>query len=157
MPGKIDRLRVLDDLVTPDLWPDIRQRQPSISPEPPTSPTRRLMTALVALAAAVAGSLVVIGAFSGERADRPLSRPSTERIVFSGGDGDAQLDLLSMSADGSDVRQLTDTPASEEEPTVSPDGSRLAFAFANPAIRRRGSSASWMTVARTEERSPELA
>ena len=48
------------------------------------------------------------------------------RIVFaSNRDGD--WDIYSMDANGNNLLQLTDDPASEEEPAVSPDGRRIAF------------------------------
>jgi Tol biopolymer transport system component len=134
MPSKVERLHVIDELATPDLWPDIRKREPGGEPEGPgpLPPARRLLAAIVALGVAAAGTLVVIRAFTGDEPNRPLTAPGAGRIVFSGGGGDAQVDLFSMHPDGSDVRQLTDTPASEEQPAPSPDGSRLAFAVREP-------------------------
>jgi Tol biopolymer transport system component len=134
MPSKVERLHVIDELATPDLWPDIRKREPGGEPEGPgpLPPARRLLAAIVALGVAAAGTLVVIRAFTGDEPNRPLTAPGAGRIVFSGGGGDAQMDLFSMHPDGSDVRQLTDTPASEEQPAPSPDGSRLAFALREP-------------------------
>lgn len=130
MPSRAERLRVLDGLATPDLWPDIRGRETSEGPPEPSPPplARRLLAAAVALAVAAAGSVVVIRAFLGDEPDRPLAVQGAPRIVFSGGGGDAQVDLFSMNPDGSDLRQLTDTQSSEEQPEPSPDGSRLAFA-----------------------------
>lgn len=134
MPSSVERLDVIDELAAPDLWPDIRQREPSGGPggPGPVPPARRLVAAIVALGVAAAGTLVVIRAFTGDEPNRPLTAPSDGRIVFSGGGGDAQVDLFSMNPDGSDVRQLTDTPASEEQPAPSQDGSRLAFAVREP-------------------------
>ncbi|MEK8144449.1 hypothetical protein NKH18_29870 [Streptomyces sp. M10(2022)] len=43
------------------------------------------------------------------------------------GDG-AQRDLWSVGVDGSGLRRLTDTPADETHPTLSPDGTRIAYA-----------------------------
>jgi len=134
MPSKVERLDVIDELATPDLWPDIRQREPSGEPEGPGQllPARRLVAAIVALSVAAAGSLVAVRAFTGDEPNRPPTAPGAARIVFSGGGGDAHADLFSMNPDGSDVRQLTDTPGSEEQPAPSPDGSRLAFAVREP-------------------------
>ena len=49
-----------------------------------------------------------------------------QRIVFaSNRDGD--WDIYSMDANGNNVVQLTDYPASDEDPACSPDGRRIAF------------------------------
>ena len=49
-----------------------------------------------------------------------------QRIVFaSNRDGD--LDIYSMDANGNNLVQLTDHPASDVEPACSPDGRRIAF------------------------------
>lgn len=49
-------------------------------------------------------------------------------VVFdSAGAGD-QRDLWAVGVDGSAPRQLTDTPADETSPTLSPDGTRIAYA-----------------------------
>jgi Tol biopolymer transport system component len=85
----------------------------------------------VALVIAVAGTLVVVRAFEGSDS-RPLTARGAARIVFSGGGGGEQIDLFSMNPDGSDVRRLTDTPASEEGPAWSPEGSRIVFAVREP-------------------------
>ena len=141
MPSRVERLRVLDEMTAPDLWPDIRQREPGPVRNGPgvSPPGRRLFAAIVALGVASAGSLVVIRAFSADEASRPLTVSGAERIVFSGAGGDAQIDLFSMNPDGSDVRRLTDTPSSEEQPTTSPDGSRIGF-----ALRERGDPTSYV-------------
>ena len=48
------------------------------------------------------------------------------RIVFaSNRDGD--WDIYSMDANGDNLLQLTDHPASDEDPACSPDGRRIAF------------------------------
>jgi Tol biopolymer transport system component len=134
VPSKVERLRVLNGMSAPDLWSDIRHRKPGDTPSEsgPVPPLRRLIVVIVALGVAIAGSLVAIRAFSGEEASRPLTVSGAERIVFGGGGGDAQLDLFSMNPNGSDVLQLTDTPSSEDQPSPSPDGSRIAFALRVP-------------------------
>ena len=51
---------------------------------------------------------------------------SESRIVFaSNRDGD--WDIYSMDADGDDVVQITNHPATDEDPACSPDGKRIAF------------------------------
>lgn len=48
-------------------------------------------------------------------------------IVFSGRLDSSNLDLFSICSDGSNLQQLTNTPANEMLPAWSPDGSRLAY------------------------------
>ncbi len=72
------------------------------------------------IAALLAVLLVLALACDGDGEDGP-------RLVFySGRDGDD--DIYIMSADGVDVRQLTDEPGRDYEPDSSPDGSTLVFA-----------------------------
>ncbi len=49
------------------------------------------------------------------------------RIVFSS-DRDGDWDIYSMDANGDNVVQLTDHPATDEDPACSPDGGRISFA-----------------------------
>ena len=49
------------------------------------------------------------------------------RIVFSS-NRDGDWDIYSMDANGDKLAQLTDHPASDEDPACSPDGRRIAFA-----------------------------
>ena len=53
--------------------------------------------------------------------------PDSQSIVFAAEIGVGKGDLYMMDADGSHRRQLTDTPAAEESPAMSPDGSHVAF------------------------------
>ena len=83
MPSMLERLRVLDEMGAPDLWSDIRQRQPGLrSGHGASPPGHRLVAAILALVVAIAGSLVVVRAFSGEETSRPLTVSGAERIVF---------------------------------------------------------------------------
>ena len=50
-----------------------------------------------------------------------------QRIVFAS-DRDGDWDIYSMDANGNNLLQLTDHPASDEDPAGSPDGRRIAFA-----------------------------
>lgn len=57
---------------------------------------------------------------------QPAWSPDGARIVFrSNRDGDA--DIYTMSADGTDVRQVADMAGDERYPSFSPDGSQILF------------------------------
>lgn len=57
---------------------------------------------------------------------RPMFDRSGQRLVFSATDnGDSE--IFSANADGSNVRQLTNNTARDDEPSFSPDGSRIVF------------------------------
>ncbi|GAA3911291.1 hypothetical protein GCM10023084_74230 [Streptomyces lacrimifluminis] len=69
---------------------------------------------------------------SGMDAAHPRLTPDGTSVVFdaaeAGGLGDGtQRDLWLVRTDGTGLTRLTDTPANEESPTVSPDGQRLAY------------------------------
>ncbi|MFI1728879.1 hypothetical protein ACH40E_06485 [Streptomyces acidicola] len=76
---------------------------------------------------------------SGMDAAHPRLTPDGTSVVFdaaeSGGlDGGTQRDLWLVHTDGTDLTRLTDTPANEEGPTVSPDGQRLAYTGDNDPL-----------------------
>lgn len=70
---------------------------------------------------------------SGLDAANPRLTPDGLAVVFDAaqpaapGGGGTQRDLWLVRADGTGLTRLTDTPANEEHPTVSPDGARLAY------------------------------
>lgn len=69
---------------------------------------------------------------SGRDAAHPRLTPDGRSVVFDsaepgGPDGGTQRDLWLVHTDGTGLRRLTDTPANDEFPTVSPDGLRLAY------------------------------
>jgi Tol biopolymer transport system component len=60
---------------------------------------------------------------------KPSFYPSGEAIAFArGGGATGENDLYSIRLDGSGLRQLTNGPAREEAPAVSPNGRQIAFA-----------------------------
>jgi Tol biopolymer transport system component len=115
-------LRVLDQLTPPDLWPDIRGREPRRPPEEPR--TRRALVAALALAIAAAAIAFAVRAFEvAERTPRPTSTVENGLLAFSGG---GQIHLV--SPDGSGLRQLTHLGGHDPlDVRWSPDGSMLAF------------------------------
>ena len=59
---------------------------------------------------------------------KPSFYPSGEAIVFARGRGrSGENDLYSVRLDGTGLRQITEGPAREEAPTVSPTGRQIAF------------------------------
>ncbi|MEV0639422.1 hypothetical protein AB0I77_31705 [Streptomyces sp. NPDC050619] len=69
---------------------------------------------------------------TGKDAAHPRLTPDGKAVVFDsaepgGADGGTQRDLWRVNTDGTGLTRLTDTPANEECPTVSPDGQRLAY------------------------------
>lgn len=69
---------------------------------------------------------------SGMDAAHPQLTPDGRSVLFdsaeaSGVGGGTQRDLWQVRTDGTGLTQLTDTPANEEDPTVSPDGQRIAY------------------------------
>jgi Tol biopolymer transport system component len=53
--------------------------------------------------------------------------PDGRSLVYQSGCPEPSADIYSIGADGSDLRQLTDTTTDETQPSVSPDGTQIAF------------------------------
>ncbi|MFE3555601.1 hypothetical protein ACFXKW_12145 [Streptomyces sp. NPDC059193] len=69
---------------------------------------------------------------SGMDAANPQLTPDGRSVVFdsappAASGGGSQRDLWLVRTDGTGLTRLTDTPANEENPTLSPDGGRLAY------------------------------
>jgi hypothetical protein len=62
------------------------------------------------------------------------SGPSSIRIVFDRIDGTGIAHLYAMNGDGSDLVQLTTGPSSDTSPSVSPDGTHIAFVRAENVV-----------------------
>ncbi|MFI7383776.1 hypothetical protein [Streptomyces sp. NPDC049813] len=79
----------------------------------------------------------------GRDAAHPRLSPDGRSVVFDSAEpgaagGATQRDLWLVRTDGSGLSRLTDTPANEESPTLSPDGQRLAYAGdADPGAGRQ--------------------
>jgi len=123
MVRKAGNLRVLDELGAPDLWPEIRGREPRRLPDEPRT-VRRALVAALALAIAAAAIAFAVRAFQvAERTPRPASTVENGLLAFSGG---GQIHVV--SPDGSGLRQLTHLGGHDAlDVHWSPDGSMLAF------------------------------
>ncbi|MFI1650540.1 TolB family protein [Streptomyces avidinii] len=79
---------------------------------------------------------------SGLDVANPRLTPDGRSVVFdsaqSSGSGGPQRDLYLVRTDGTGLTRLTDSPANEEHPTVSPEGGRLAYSSdSDPAAGRQ--------------------
>jgi Tol biopolymer transport system component len=124
MSRKAERLRVLDELTPPELWPDIHGRLPR---DPPSEPMQghRVLAGAVALLIALAGVAAVILAFSGERIPpAPTTTVGNGLLAFSGGG-----EIYVVEPNGGEPRQVTDFRGGEYGLDVhwSPDGTKFAF------------------------------
>lgn len=63
----------------------------------------------------------------GRFAIHPAVSPDGRRIAYAGRDAQGNIDVYVVNRDGSDVRRLTTTPGTDDQPAWSPDGTRLAF------------------------------
>ncbi len=90
--------------------------------------------------------------------------PDGKRVVFANGKGGSD-DLYVINAVGSEMRQLTQTPAQEAAPIFSPDGLRIAY-ISRPAdadkyqllvMNSDGSGARSLTGKETDVRTPAFA
>ncbi|MFF0428610.1 hypothetical protein ACFYUJ_29980 [Streptomyces sp. NPDC004520] len=80
---------------------------------------------------------------SGMDAAHPQLTPDGQSVVFdaaesAGPGGRTRRDLWLVRTDGTGLTRLTDTSANEEDPTVSPDGQRIAYADdSDPLVGRQ--------------------
>jgi Tol biopolymer transport system component len=143
MSRRVERLRVLDRLPSPDLWPDIRGREPRRVPHESRG-ARRAVVAALALAIATAATVFAVQAFEvNERPPRPAAMvengviafmSETETDLYVNG---AQSGIFVVNPDESGVAALVDDPeAFEWDPAWSSDGSRIAFVLGGEASAR---------------------
>ena len=128
-----ERFHQLDRLVAPDQWRDIETRVPAETDEP--HPWRRVGVALLALAVAVAGTVVAIHALGGTKRSGlepvPIVPKANGRILFISAQSGFPFpflgpdNLYTMNADGSDVRQITNGQSTTL--SVSATGTGLTY------------------------------
>jgi Tol biopolymer transport system component len=53
--------------------------------------------------------------------------PHTQSLVYQGGCTEPSADIYAIQPDGTGLTQLTDTPTDETQPSLSPDGSNVAY------------------------------
>src|SRR3989304_5569543 len=123
------------------------------------SPLRRIGRFPSALIIALAFGLIGAHNPSSNLAIVTAQRPS--RIVFdSNRDGNFEISL--MNADGTGAARLTDHPANDSQPTLSPDGSRITFAsnregnFQIYVMAVEGTNVTRLSNNRAAERSPSF-
>ena len=160
MPDLDERLRVLDRLKPPDLWEDIRTRQPRHFPE--ARPASRWMPMVAAAALAVLGIGLVARAFLwGDRTIQPIEPHPTPTIMtrapavangeiwFRRGSGEGGVWIEAVDPDGSNRRVLFRDPHAGGTDDVghaydwSPDGSRVAFIDSTGYIGEVSTGSSW--------------
>src|SRR5438094_9599914 len=134
------RLRSLDLLEPPDLWPDISGRRPRAS-LPDLSPWRRVWVISIALLVAAASSALLVRAFGRPASVEPASTPANGDIwtIAGGGEGGSAIYAVApvtgtrslLWTDGRDPAWPADKAAPDlvgDDYAFSPDGSRDVFA-----------------------------
>jgi Tol biopolymer transport system component len=120
------RFEALSRARPPELWSDIKGREPRPLPSLPTR--RRALAVVVALAVAAAGLGVAALTFGGsEHPKRTAAAVSDGRIAFAGL-GETTWNIYMIEPDGGHLTMLTDlTGQVADEPAWSPDGQRIAY------------------------------
>jgi dipeptidyl aminopeptidase/acylaminoacyl peptidase len=122
------RFRGTERIPTPDLWPDISNREPRpLRPGP--SPARRVLVAAFALALALAGLAFVARTFEGRESPQGnVSAAPTNGVIAYRDIGTAEGVFRTVSPDGSDPREIhVEVPGFVGVPSWSPSGTRIAF------------------------------
>lgn len=140
MPELSDRFASLSRTRSPDLWPEIEDREPARPVEP--SSGRRLVVALAAFVIAVAGIGLAGVTFGGSRPGVVSGASGTAEtangpIYFRVGGGDGGSHIEAVEPDGSGQRMVFEgEPMRIAQIAWSPDGTRMAYQ--NPIADERG-------------------
>jgi len=98
--------------------------------------TRTRATALAA-ALVTAAALACVGALLAASHEAEAAFPGQNgRIAYVASISDAETNIYSMNPDGTDRKQLTDDSAGDYQPSVSPDGTRIAFMSVRSGINK---------------------
>ncbi len=143
MPDTTERLDVLDRLNPPDLWDEIREREPRRAPVRSERPAQRAIVIATVMALMVGAIGFAVYAFRDRRPQpaTPLpAGPTNGEIWVRIGGGDGASFVYSVEPDGSaqtllfgDGRDPNEPPDTVDPAAVgedyawSPDGSRVAF------------------------------
>ena len=130
------RFRTLDRLEMPNIWDEVQRREPRPEMVVAPRPIRRLAIAAIALLVAAAGVALAVRALGGNRGPTPATPSPTigpfatqnGLIAFTWSEAGSPSQIYTADADGSDVTEITHMPFGVNDPTWSPDGSRIAFA-----------------------------
>ena len=160
MPDMDERLRLLDGLEPPNLWADIRTREPGHLHEP--RPVSRWMPIAVAAALTALGIGLLVRAFlGGDPTVQPIEpgpsptgvtgapAVSNGEIWFQRGGGEGGTWIEAVDPDGTNRRVLFSDPAAGGVDDVggaydwSPDGSQVAFIDYSGYIGEVPTGASW--------------
>ncbi len=123
-----DRFRSLARTRPPNLWPDIERREARGAASQVTRRRSPLAAIGVALALAVAATVLTVRAFQTTQPSiGEVSSIMNGKIAFSGFDG-STWQIYVVNPDGSGLQQLTHLRGeSAIQPAWSPDGSRVAY------------------------------
>jgi hypothetical protein len=129
MPELSDRFASLSRTRSPDLWPEIEDREPGRPGEP--SSGRRLVVALAAFVIAIAGIGLAGVTFGGSRPGVVSGTAETVNgpIYFrvGGADGGSRIESIEADGTGRHVVFPEDSPVHYDRLSFSPDGTRIAF------------------------------
>jgi TolB protein len=90
--------------------------------------TRRIGRGALVVAVVCGTVLGTIGLLRLFSTERPTPAAGGEELIVFQGEHEGNVDLFAVHPDGSGRRRLTDDPAADTEPAISPDGTRIAFA-----------------------------